>query len=334
MNYTIDEISKMANVAKSTVSKALNGQKGVSDAKRREILKLAGDMNYRPNLIARALAKRKTETIGLIIPSDVGYTLSGVYWAVIIAAVAEEASKRNYNLLLIMLNKDNPLKTYEDTILKQSVDGLIIPADLPDARAYGLLESSQMPFVLQGRSSFCEHCCVDVRSDDGAAKLTKKLVEKGFKRIGCIAGSESFMYTKERIAGFKKTLSAASLDSSMVVTTLYSEEETRKNVGRFLDEHPDLDALFLAAGGEFAFYVVDVLKERKINMENFGLAVFDDYRPLHFLPFYVISGCQPIRQMGVQDARNLFQLMDKENPPSLSLFDIEIIESKGEKLWT
>ena len=111
MNYTIAEISEMAHVAKSTVSKALNGQKGVSEAKRQEILKLVGDMNYRPNLAARALAKRKTETIGLIIPADVDYTLSGVYWSVIIAAVADEASKRNYNLLLIMLNKENPLKT-------------------------------------------------------------------------------------------------------------------------------------------------------------------------------------------------------------------------------
>lgn len=327
MNYTIAEISEMAHVAKSTVSKALNGQKGVSEAKRQEILKLVGDMNYRPNLAARALAKRKTETIGLIIPADVDYTLSGVYWSVIIAAVADEASKRNYNLLLIMLNKENPLKTLEDTILKQSVDGLVIPAELLSPQSYSMLASSDMPFVLQGRTSFCEHCCVDVRSEEGAVKLTKRLMEKGFSRIGCIAGPESFLYTQERISGFKKALAAASLPSDMVMTTLYSEKETKENVRRFLEEHKDLDALFLAAGGEFAFYVFEVLKERKVSMDNFGIAVFDEYRPFHFLPFPVIAGRQPIRQMGAQDARNLFQLMEKENPPSLSLFDIEILES-------
>ena len=327
MNYTIAEISKMANVAKSTVSKALNGQKGVSEAKRQEILKLVGDMNYRPNLAARALAKRKTETIGLIIPSDVDYTLSGVYWSVIIAAVADEASKRNYNLLLIMLNADKPLKTLEDTILKQSVDGLVIPAELLNAQAYTMLSSSDMPFVLQGRASFASHCCVDVRSEDGAFRLTKKLVEKGFSHIGCIAGPESFLYTQERIAGFKKALADSSLENDVIVTTRYSEEATKESVRRLLDEKPNLDALFLAAGGEFAFYVFEVLQERGVDMSHFGIAVFDEYRPFHFLPFPVIAGRQPIRQMGSQDARNLFQLIEKETPPSLSLFDIEILES-------
>ena len=72
MNYTINEIAEMAHVAKSTVSKALNGQKGVCDEKRKEILKLAGKMNYRPNASARALAQHRSETIGLIIPADVG----------------------------------------------------------------------------------------------------------------------------------------------------------------------------------------------------------------------------------------------------------------------
>jgi LacI family transcriptional regulator len=94
-----------------------------------------------------------------------------------------------------------------------------------------------------------------------------------------------------------------------------------------LDEKPNLDALFLAAGGEFAFYVFEVLQERGVDMSHFGIAVFDEYRPFHFLPFPVIAGRQPIRQMGSQDARNLFQLIEKETPPSLSLFDIEILES-------
>ncbi|BDC97369.1 MULTISPECIES: LacI family DNA-binding transcriptional regulator [Treponema] len=327
MNYTIAEISKMANVAKSTVSKALNGQKGVSEAKRQEILKLVGDMNYRPNLAARALAKRKTETIGLVIPADVDYTLSGVYWSVIIASVAEEASKRGYNLLLMTLNKENPLKTLEDAILKQSADGLIFPSELLTVQEYNMLSASDMPFVIQGRAPFANHCCVDVRSEDGAFRLTKRLVEKGFRHIGCVTGPDSFLYTQERISGFKKALAESSLDCDMIIGTLYSESTTKENVRKFLDEHPAIDALFLAAGGEFAFYVFEVLKERNVDMGKFGIAVFDECRSFGFLPFPVISGRQPIRQMGAQDARNLFQLIDKETPPSLSLFDIEILES-------
>ena len=70
MNYTIKEIAELTGVAKSTVSKALNGQKGVSKEKRQEILKLASKCNYVPNAAARALSHSKSETIGILISSD------------------------------------------------------------------------------------------------------------------------------------------------------------------------------------------------------------------------------------------------------------------------
>ena len=69
MKYSIKEISELAHVAPSTVSKALNGQRGVSEEKRAEIIKIAGEHNYIPNASARALSHKSAEAIGLIIPA-------------------------------------------------------------------------------------------------------------------------------------------------------------------------------------------------------------------------------------------------------------------------
>ena len=324
MKSTIKKLSEMAHVTKSTVSKALNGQKGVSEEKRQEIMRLASEINYRPNANARALAHQKTEMIGLVIPPDARYSLSGAYWSEIIASVADEANKNNYNLLLIVAEKNAIGKTLENVILKRSVDGLIVAAEQITTEEISMLDTSGIPFVIQGRSPLCSHCCVDVRNQDGAEMLTKKLVDKGYKNIGCISGPDSFLYVKERIAGFRNVIKAAGLNDAMVMNTYYSEEETVKNTRQFIQTYPDLDALFITGGGDFVFYIIDTLKEEKINLKKFGFAVFDDYMPFRFLPFPIISARQPIKQMGTQDAKLLFQLIDKEDPPLLSLFDISI----------
>lgn len=326
MKYTIKQISEIANVAQSTVSKALNGQKGVSEEKRREILKLAGEVNYRPNANARALAQNKTETIGLIVPESAGYSLTGVYWSEMISSVAEEANKHNYNLLLIVSDKEKPFQSIENTILKRSVDGLIIPAEQLTIQELNLLKEADMPFVIQGRSLLCEHYCVDVRSVEGMERITNELIGRGYKNIGCITGPESFLYTRERIAGFKKAMTDSGLKADKIISTLYSEEETIEAAERIIKDNPSLDALCVAAGGEFIFYILETLKKSGVNLNHFGIAAFDEYKPLHWLPFPVITAKQPIKQMGTQNARNLFQLINKETPPSLSLFDITIIK--------
>ena len=63
---TIREISDMANVSIATVSKVLNGKKGVSQETIDRILSIARELNYRPNLTARNLKNGKSHTLGVI----------------------------------------------------------------------------------------------------------------------------------------------------------------------------------------------------------------------------------------------------------------------------
>lgn len=324
MKYTIREISEITNVAVSTVSKALNGQKGVSEKKRQEILRIAEKVHYQPNANARALAHRKTSTIGLIVPGDADYSLSGVYWSVLIAAIAKEANSQKYNLMLICPDLQRPDQTISEIIQKQAVDGLIIPSELVTKKDVKALMEAGLPFVMQGCSPVAEHCCVDVKNKDGARKLTAALIARGYKRIGCVAGDRKLLYTQERVEGFMEEMKNAGFASDAILYTSYSKEETQENIRTFTEAFPDLDALFISAGGEFPFYIIDVLKEKNYDLHAFGLAVFGDYTPYHYLPYRIITASQPVRKMGIQDTKNLLQLINKETPPSLSLFDTEI----------
>ena len=323
MKYSIKQLSELAHVAQSTVSKALNGQKGVSEEKRREILALAKEINYTPNATARALAHQKTESIGIVIPSTIAFSTTNLFWAEFIVAVAEEANKQNYNVLLLIPTKENPLKNIENAIQKKTVDGLIIPAEQLTIEEINLLTSNEIPFVLQGKSVLSDACTVDVRNEDGAEKLTRKLVEKGAESIGCIAGPESFLYTQERVAGFKKVLSENNIKIPKIAYANYDRDSAIESTKSLFKENKNIDSLFIAAGGEFAFYVFEALKEIRGSAENFPMVIFDDYLPFRYLPYDIIAARQPIREMGAQDTKNLLQMIKGEAVPSLSLFDLK-----------
>ncbi|WP_296011544.1 LacI family DNA-binding transcriptional regulator [uncultured Treponema sp.] len=325
MKYTIKEIAELTGVAKSTVSKALNGQKGVSEEKRIEIMKLASEYNYIPNAAARALSHNKSETIGILISADYEYTLSTSYWIEIISAVSCEAEKNGYNLLVITQDKDDPLKSLENAIFKKSIDGLVVPAEYVHADLIKLLNTSGIPFVIQGRTPLCNHYCVDVRNKEGAYLLTSRLIENGGKNIACISGPKEFLYNKERVEGFKSALKEQGIKNPPVVHSPYTEEETVKNISAFLKQKPQIDSVFITAGGDFLFFIFDTMRKFGFDLDKIGFAVFDDYKPIHYIIKPVVSARQPIKQMGAQNARILLQLINNEEPPNSSLFDISIV---------
>ncbi|MCD6407986.1 LacI family DNA-binding transcriptional regulator, partial [bacterium] len=65
---TINEVAKRAGVTKATVSKALNEKEDISEKTKKKIKKIAEELGYIPNSIARALVNKKTYTIGIIVP--------------------------------------------------------------------------------------------------------------------------------------------------------------------------------------------------------------------------------------------------------------------------
>ncbi|MCS7181365.1 MAG: LacI family transcriptional regulator, partial [bacterium] len=65
---TIKDIAKIAGVSKATVSKALNNKSDISKKTKKKIKKIAEEMGYIPNSIAKCLVEKKTYTIGLVLP--------------------------------------------------------------------------------------------------------------------------------------------------------------------------------------------------------------------------------------------------------------------------
>lgn len=316
MGLTIKEIADMAQVAKSTVSKVLNGQKGISEEKRNRILKIIQEVNYQPNSAARALSKKQNGTIGFILPHEAGYSLSGLYWTEIVTAVASEVARHGNNLMIITpAEEGEPFHNLETAIRGHVVDGLIIGAEQIDTKNMYLIMSENIPFVFIGQNQSLQHFCVDVDNKEGSEKIINQLLEHGYKKIACISGPQEYQYTRERLDGFRNIMMKAGLDAGRIFHTSYLEEEAMKTTNILLETFPDTDAIFLTAGGAFALSIFDALRFAGVNIKEIGFGIFDDNKIFDFLDYPIITAEQPIKKMGTLATQLLFQQL-AGNPPT------------------
>jgi LacI family transcriptional regulator len=327
MKLTINEIAEQAQVAKSTVSKALNGQKGVSDEKRRLIFRIAEQLDYHPNASAQALASNRSFTIGLVLPHQAESSLTGVFWSSIITVVAQEARSRNYNLLILSPGADDDAGSPIETVLKRrNVDGLIIGAERLEPKAVSALVEKDLPFVLIGRSHEIEHYSVDIDNEAASRRIVAYMASQGHRRIACLAGPQEHPYVQERVAGYRAALKDAGLGWSAVEYSSYRDADVDIAVARLLAEHPDLDGLYMTAGGEFVFNAIDALKRVRGDIVDLGMSAIDDYRFFDYLGVPISRMRQPLHDIGVTAASLLFRLIDGERPEQTNwILDAEAV---------
>lgn len=327
MKLTINEIAEIAHVAKSTVSKALNGQKGVSEEKRRQIFELAEQLKYEPSASAQALASSRTGSIGLLIPHEAGYSLSGAYWSAIITSIAQVSTSHNHSLLILTPSRENDLSsTVENVIRRRNVDGLIIGAEALDPAVTARLIEEEIPFVFIGRNPQVQHYSVDVDNMGGSDRLVSHLAEAGYRKIACLAGPAVYLYSQERVAGYRNALKKAGIEWSVVEHTEYTTGATQEAVSRILRDHPDLDALYVTAGGDFLLDCIDILRLAGTDLRKFGLGAFDDYRFFDYLNIPVCTIRQPLKDLGATAALLLFQFLSGEKPDQINhILDVELV---------
>ncbi len=314
MRLTIKDIADLARVSKGTVSKALNDKPGVGQATRKRIFKLIEQMDFHPNSAARALAVNKTNTIGLVIPHEAGQYLMGAYWSALITAIAEEAVKEDYHLILLTPHHEGDIESAYNTVLKRKlVDGLIVGSELLDKKAVSSLSAYETPFVLLGKSPDAAHCFVDVDNLGGAAAMTAYMIARGFRRIAFLSGPQKYPYNRERKQGFEHAMRQSGLSPDLVYSAAYSTDDVLHVIKRIAAE-PDLEALFIGAGGDFMLDSVRALRECHKRINDFGFTVFDDYPFLEYMEPRVTAVSQPIKQLGVEAVKILFLLMNKQVP--------------------
>lgn len=119
---TIKDIARSLNISISTVSRALRGMPEIHIDTRNAVMRLAEELDYQPNQLAKNLAKSRTRTIGVILPN-----LSYYYFSAMLNSIEESALQAGYSVLVCQTNESYLREiTNIQNLMRSQVEGFII----------------------------------------------------------------------------------------------------------------------------------------------------------------------------------------------------------------
>jgi LacI family transcriptional regulator len=191
-------VAAAAGVSISTASKALNDTGRMGAETRERVKRIAGEIGYRPNALARGLLSKRSFTIGLLTNDTYGrFTLP------VMAGISDALVDHGVSVFLCAIEDDPALaQIHVDAMLDKQVDGIIATGKRLDRRLPVDLSNLHVPVVY----AFTEGTqnSVTFRSDDeqGARLAVEWLAKVGRRRIAHITGPEEFFSVRERAGAY------------------------------------------------------------------------------------------------------------------------------------
>lgn len=207
MTVRMKDIARDLGVSVVTVSKVLRHHSDISEQTRERVLKRVKELNYRPNMAARALVTGRTYVVGLIVPD-----LLHPFFAHIAKAISAVLRKHAYGLLISSSEEDSELEGKEvEQMLDRRVDAILIASTQSSARNLRRIRDNRTPYVLIDRQ-FAAPKANFVGNDDVAIGMlaTCHLIEQGCRKIAHIGGPQ-VSTAVGRLQGYRKALANAGM---------------------------------------------------------------------------------------------------------------------------
>jgi LacI family transcriptional regulator len=313
---TMADVARAAEVSTTTVSHVLNGTRPVSPATVERVRAAIAQTGYSQNTIARALARARTQSLGLAING-----LSNPYFTDVIAAVEEEAGRANHTLLLGDTHDDPEHElVIVRALVERRVDGLLL-APSPGAAEHALpyLAAQELPVVLLDR--LIEGAPLDQIGADNAeptAGLVDHLAALGHTRIGMVVGTAGLSTTDERVAGYRQGLARNRLpvDDALVVGGGSQRDASRDAALRLLDL-PEAPTAIISGNNAMTIGTMRALSERGLRVpDDIALVAFDDFEWADLFAPRLTVVRQPTAELGHRAVRMLLdRLADRSRPP-------------------
>ena len=218
---TLDDVARAAGVSTATVSRCLNKSGKVTEDTRARVMQAVTDLGYTPNFSARALAAKRTFTIGAIVP-----TMANDIFARGLQAFQEVLNANGYTLLVSSTSYD-PDREAEQirTLIARGADGLLLIGYDRDPAIYDVLDARGVPYVLSwAHRAAAPQPAIGFNNEDAMYAMTKAVLGLGHRKIAVISGiSQGNDRAADRVAGVRRAMTDAGLDPSTapVIETPY-----------------------------------------------------------------------------------------------------------------
>lgn len=213
MNVTIKDVAKRAGVSPSTVSRVLSNHPRISRETSQKVRDIMEEMGYHPNMMAKSLVSKTTETICVILPKPAEELFLNLFFMELIRGIVTQANRSGYDVLISSGGSEKEEVEAVSRLLNgRRVDGAILLYSRQDDAVVDYLKANEYPFVLIGRSEkYPDLLSVDTDNVQAAYDATKHLITFGHERIGFVSGPPNLMVSQDRLKGYGQALADAGL---------------------------------------------------------------------------------------------------------------------------
>lgn len=314
---TLQDVATKAKVSTATVSRCLNNPDKVRIEAQEKINKAIEDLGYVPDGAARALASRRTHTIGVIVP-----TIDNTIFSKAIQYLQTGLTKANYTLLLANngYSLDEELREVQ-TLLSRGIDGLVMVGAEHHPEVYKAMNRYQIPVVnLWIYDPESEYSCIGFDHIKAGKQIAKHLITLGHKSYGNISGiRKNNDRASERLKGIEQQLNSAglTLTDDRIVECRYSVEEGSKALHTLLDNHPDITAV--SCGNDIlALGALHGAQQRGLRVpDDLSITGFDNIEILPFLKPSLTTINSPSRRMGENAADYILRQIENKKTAKL-----------------
>lgn len=322
---SLRDLALQLNLSTSTVSRALADHRDISAATKERVRQAAQELHYRPNLLASALRKGHSKTLGVIVPHIKGY-----FFPAVMNGIEKVATREGFNVLLCQSNEDVKREQRNiEALLAAQVEGILMSVSATtqhELQHFEQVRQQGVPLVFFDRVPELPQSMAVILDDfQGAYRAVQHLIEQGCRRIAHLAGPQHLNTSRNRLLGYKAALEAHGLpfeEEQLYFLPALTHEAGRQGMQHLLAQLPALDGLF-AAYAIPSVGALEVLREtgRRVP-QDLAVACFSNEPFTTMTQPQMTVVDQRAEQMGETAVRLFLQLLKRGpsyQPPHLVL---------------
>lgn len=334
MRITTEDIARICGVSRGTVDRALNNRPGISPKTKEKVLKVAKELGYRPNMIARSLAKGHTMSIGVVV-----FDLNNEFFAQLLNSIEIRARELGYFTYLVLTQKDPKVeKECLSHLVDRNVDGIILFSINKGYKFDDFLKNLHKPIIsilnfISYQFPFIGvdemHCMMD------AVNLA---VKKGYSHLIYVSpplaqDNKHNTYTLEqRLKGFIQGCKENKLDqSNYTIINNYDYIKQLDDIVRSkTSTNPDNRTAILCSSDIYALEILRYLEAQGFKIpHDIGVMGFDNINTLKYVKPGLTTISYPIDDIAVKAVDSLIKIIKGEEISNTSFLSHSIIERES-----
>lgn len=270
---TIKDVAREAGVSVASVSRALNGNGGVTAETEQRIRAVANRLRYVPHSAARSLITRRTHTIGALLPD-----LHGEFFSELIRGIDLAARARGLHLLVSSAHDGADDAAAALRAMRGRVDGMLILSSRADLKFLHANLPEALPTVLLNSAVRSEHYSVlNIDNEGGARAMVRHLVDAGHRQIAFITGPDGNFDAAQREHGYRTAMAEFAPGAPVRVIAGEFTEESGYRAGRELLATGARPQAVFAGNDMMAIGCLYAFQEAGLEVpRDIALAGFDD----------------------------------------------------------